>query len=49
MTDNQNVNKTTMKDVPLQHFLFRRASRMSEMFPKTLYFFLCLFVFFLSR
>ena len=26
MTDNQNVNKTTMKDVQLQHFLFKRAS-----------------------
>ena len=39
MTDNHNMNKTTMKDVQLQHFLFKRASRMSEMFPKTLFFF----------
>ena len=37
MTDNHNMNKTTMKDVQLQHFLFKRASRMSEMFPKTLF------------
>ena len=35
MTDNQNVNKTTMKDVQLQQLLFKRASRMSEMFPKS--------------
>ena len=27
MTDNQNMNKTTMKDVQLQHFLFKTASR----------------------
>ena len=39
MTDNQNMNKTTMEDVQLQHFLFKTASRMSEMFPKTLFFF----------
>ena len=51
MTDNQNMNKTTMKDVQLQHFLFKRTSRMSEMFPKTLFFFVfvCSFFFFLNR
>ena len=37
MTDNQNVNKATMKDAQIQHFLFKRASRMSEMFPKTVF------------
>ena len=37
MTDNQNVNKTSMKDVQLQQLLFKRASRMSEMFPKSLF------------
>ena len=49
MTDNQNMNKTTMKDVQLQHFLFKTASRMSEMFPKTLFFFVfdCSFFFLL--
>ena len=48
MTDNHNMNKTTMKDVQLQHFLFKRASRMSEMFLKTLFFFVfvCSFFFF---
>ena len=47
MTDNQNMNKTTMKYVQLQHFLFKTASRMSEMFPKTLFFFefVCSFFF----
>ena len=42
------MNKTTMKDVQLQHFLFKTASRMSEMFPKTLFFFVfvCSFFFF---
>ena len=39
MTDNQNKNKTTMKDVQLQHFLFKTTSRMPQMFPKTLFFF----------
>ena len=39
MTDNQNKNKTTMKDIQLQDFLFKTASRMPEMFPKTLFFF----------
>ena len=46
MTDNQNMNKTTMKDVQLQHFLFKRASRMSEMFPKILFFFVFVCSFF---
>ena len=47
MTENQNVNKTTMKDVQQQHFLFKRASRMSKMFPKTLlsFVFVCSFFF----
>ena len=39
MTDNQNMIKTTIKDVQLQHYLFKTAGRMSEMFPKTLFFF----------
>ena len=43
MTDNQNVNKTSMKDVQQQHFLCKRASRVAEMFPKTSFSF-CLFV-----
>ena len=46
MTDNQNVNKTTMKDVQLQHFLYKRASRMSEMFRKTFFFFVFVRFFF---
>ena len=48
MTDNQNKNKTTMKDVQLQHLLFKTASRMPEMFLKTLLFsvFSCSFFFF---
>ena len=43
MTDNQNVNKTSMKDVQQQHFLCKRASRVAEMFPKTSFSF-CFFV-----
>ena len=43
MTDNQNVNKTSMKDVQQQHFLFKRARRVAEVFPKTSFSF-CLFV-----
>ena len=43
MTDNQNVNKASMKDVQQQHFLCKRASRVAEMFPKTSFSF-CLFV-----
>ena len=46
MTDNQNVNKTSMKDVQQQHFLCKRASRVAEMFPKTSFSSLCLFDFF---
>ena len=42
MTDNQNTNKTSMKDVQQQHFLFKTASRMSEMFREILIS-LCLF------
>ena len=44
MTENQNMNKTKMEDVQLQHLLFKTASRMSEMFPKTLSVSLYLFV-----
>ena len=48
MTDNQNKNKTIMKDVQQQHFLFKTASTMPEMFLKTLFFFVffCSFFFF---
>ena len=48
MTGNQNMNKTTMKYVQLQQFLFKTASRKSKMFPKTLFFFefVCSFFFF---
>ena len=35
MTANQNMNKTSMKHVQ-QHFLFKTASKVTEMFPKTL-------------
>ena len=49
MTDNQNKNKTTMKDVQLQHFLFKTGSRMPEMFPKTLFFFVFFCSFFFNR
>ena len=49
MTDNQNVIKTTMKDVQLQHFLLKRASRMSKMFRKTLFSVLFVCWFFLNR
>ena len=43
MTDNQNMSKTSMKDVQQQYFLFKTASRVREKFSKTL-FSLCLFV-----
>ena len=48
MTDNQNMSKATIKDVHLKHLFFKRASRMSEMYPKTLFFFVfvCSFFFF---
>ena len=36
MTDNQNINKTSMKHVQQQHFLFKTASWVTEMFPKPL-------------
>ena len=35
MAANQNMNKTSMKHVQ-QHFLFKTASKVTEMFPKTL-------------
>ena len=34
MTDNQNMNKTSMKHVQ-QRTLFKTSSRVNEMFPKT--------------
>ena len=52
MAENQNMNKSTMKDVQLQHFLLKRASRMSEMFPKCLkclFFFVFVCSFFLKK
>ena len=35
MTANQNMNETSMKHVQ-QHSLFKTASKVTEMFPKTL-------------
>ena len=37
MADNQNMNKTPMKDVQQQHFLFKTASSLTEMFPEILF------------
>ena len=47
MTDHQNMNKTSMKDVQ-QHFSFKTASRVTETLLKT-WFSLCLFGCFFSR
>ena len=33
MTDNQNMNKTLMKDVQQQHFYQTASLRVTEMFP----------------
>ena len=49
MTNNQNIKKTSMKDVQQQHFLFKTAIRMTEMFPKSCFFvFVCFFCFSLA-
>ena len=49
MTNNQNIKKTSMKDVQQQHFLFKTAIRMTKMFPKSCFFvFVCFFCFSLA-
>ena len=49
--NNQKMNKTSMKDVQQQNFLFKTAIRMTEMFSKPCFsVFICLFLlFFFSR
>ena len=49
MTGNQNMNKTTMKYLQLQQLLFKTASRMPKMFPKTFFFFEFVCSFFSNR
>ena len=47
MTDTQNMNKTTMKDVQLEHFLFKTASRIWNVSENLVFLCVCWLVFFL--